>query len=171
MRGYLEGVWSEYVRVEGRRDLRRSSLDIFTIAETHSLPMELRLATISILLENLKPAHARGRGCAFQRGGWEKPNGELAGFRGLLEGMFAGEGMGSPQLDPVVKLRNEIIHLGGQPDLLLRPGEALWPVPGSGAGVPAQVLGLFRGVSALRRQGPVRSQGPAEGIRDKQANF
>lgn len=111
VRGYLEGVWPEYVRVEEERDLRRS-IDIFTIAETHSLPMELKLATIFILLENLKSTHARERGYAFKGGRWEKPNGDRPGFPDLLEEMLAVEGMSSPQLGAVVKLRNEIIHSG-----------------------------------------------------------
>lgn len=111
VRGYLEGVWSEYARMEEKRDLRRS-IEIFTIAETHSLPMELKLATIFILLENLKSTHARERGYAFKGGRWEKPNGERPGFEGLLEEMLSGEGMSFPQLGAVVKLRNEIIHSG-----------------------------------------------------------
>ncbi len=111
VRGYLEGVWSEYARVEEQRDLRRS-IDIFTTAETHGLPMELKLATIFILLENLKSTHARERAYAFKRGKWEKPNGDRPGFRPLLEEMLVGAGMNSPDLGAVVKLRNEIIHSG-----------------------------------------------------------
>lgn len=111
VRGYLESVWPEYVRVEETKDLRRS-IEIFTIAETHSLPMELKLATIFILLENLKSTYARRRGYRFRGGRWEKPNGDRAGFRDLLEEMLADEGMSSPHLGAVVRLRNDIIHSG-----------------------------------------------------------
>jgi len=111
VRGYLEGVWPEYVLVEEERDLRRS-IDLFVIAETHSLPMELKLATMFILLENLKSTHARVQGYAFNGGRWEKPDGARPGFRDLLEEMLAEVGMRSPHLDAVVKLRNEIIHSG-----------------------------------------------------------
>ena len=111
VRGYLKSVWPEYVRVEAKRDLRRT-IDLFVIAETHSLPMELALATMFILLENLKSTYAREQGYAFKGGRWEKPSGDRPGFRALLEEMLAAEGMVSPHLGTVVKLRNEIIHSG-----------------------------------------------------------
>ncbi len=111
MRSYLEGVWPEYVRLEGARDLRRS-IDLFVRAETHSLPMELKLATMFILLENLKSTYAREQGFPFDGRNYLKPSGKPWYIKGLLSEMLKGVGMSQPNLEPIIDLRNEIVHSG-----------------------------------------------------------
>lgn len=109
VRGYLEGVWPRYVRLERQRDLRRT-IDLFVRAETQGLPLELKLSTLFMLLENFASRYAREAGYAFKRGKWQKPDGERPGLRALLVEMLGGAGMGQPDLRPVVDLRNEIVH-------------------------------------------------------------
>lgn len=111
VRRYLEGVWPEYFRLEEQRDLRRV-VDIFVIAETHGLPLELRLATLFILLENLKSTFAKEQGFQFDGRNYLKPSGSAWTFNGLLSEMVKGVGMRQPDLGPIVDLRNEIVHSG-----------------------------------------------------------
>ncbi len=111
VRRYLEGVWPEYFRLEKQRDLRRV-VDIFVIAETHGLPLELRLATLFILLENLKSTFAKEQGFPFDGRNYLKPSGRPWSFKGLLSEMVKGVGMRQPDLGPIVDLRNEIVHSG-----------------------------------------------------------
>lgn len=111
VKGYLEGVWPEYFRLEGARDLRRV-VDLFVIAETHGLPLELRLATLFILLENVKSTYAREQAYQFDGRNYLKPSGRAWSLNGLLSEMLKGVGMRQPKLGPVVDLRNEIVHSG-----------------------------------------------------------
>lgn len=111
VREYLERTWQGYRRLEESRGLR-VAIDLYVLAETRTLPDELKLATIFILLENLKSTFADERGYAFVKGHYTKPSGDRWGFRGLLAEMLADAGMTSPDLEPIVSLRNEIIHSG-----------------------------------------------------------
>jgi hypothetical protein len=111
IRTYLERVWQEYFRLEETRKLR-VAIDHFVLAETRSLPLELKLATMFILLENLKSTFADEQGYAFQSGSYRKASGEKWSFRALLSDMFKKVGMSSPNLSTIVDLRNEIIHSG-----------------------------------------------------------
>jgi hypothetical protein len=111
VRCFLEGVWPEYFRLEEGRDLRRV-IDLFVIAETHGLPLELRLATLFILLENVKSTYAREQGFAFDGRNYLKSSGRAWSFNGLLSEMLKGVGMRQPDLRPIVDLRNEIVHSG-----------------------------------------------------------
>ena len=111
VRRFLEGVWPEYFRLEGQRDLRRV-IDLFVIAETHGLPLELRLATLFILLENMKSTYAREQGFQFNGRNYLKPSGRAWGFNGLVSEMLKDAGMKQPDLGPIVDLRNDIVHSG-----------------------------------------------------------
>jgi hypothetical protein len=111
VRRYLEDAWLKYFRLEKPRDLRRV-VDIFVIAETHSLPLELRLATLFILLENLKSTFAKEQGFRFDGRDYLKPSGRPWSFKGLLSEMVKEGGMRQPDLGPIVDLRNEIVHSG-----------------------------------------------------------
>lgn len=111
VREYLERTWQGYRRLEESRGLR-VAIDLYVLAETRTLPDELKLATIFILLENLKSTFADDRGYAFVKGYYTKPSGGRWGFRGLLAEMLADAGMTSPDLKAIVSLRDEIIHSG-----------------------------------------------------------
>ncbi len=111
IRTYLERVWQEYFRLEETRKLR-VAIDLFVLAETHSLPLELKLATMFILLENLKSTFANEQGYDFKDGRYRKASGKPWSFKALLFDMFKVVGMSSTNLSAIVNLRNEIIHSG-----------------------------------------------------------
>lgn len=111
VREYLERTWEGYRRLEESRRLR-VAIDLYVIAETRSLPDELKLATIFILLENLKSTFAGERGVPFRDGAYRKPSGRSWSFKGLLSEMLKGVRMGSADLEAIVSLRNEIVHSG-----------------------------------------------------------
>ncbi len=93
-------------------DLTRVAIDLFVLAETHSLPLELKLATMFILLENLKSTFANEQGYDFKDGRYRKASGKPWSFKALLFDMFKVVGMSSTNLSAIVNLRNEIIHSG-----------------------------------------------------------
>ncbi len=111
IRIYLERVWQKYFRLEETRKLR-VAIDLFVLAETRSLPLELKLATMFILLENLKSTFANEQGYAFKDGYYRKASGKPWSFKALLFDMFKVVGMSFPNLSAIVTLRNEIIHSG-----------------------------------------------------------
>jgi hypothetical protein len=108
---YLELVWREYFRLEQTRQLR-VAIHMLVLAETRSLPLELKLATMFILLENLKSTFADEQGYPFHDGYYRKASGKVWSFKALLSDMFKKVGMPSPNLSAIVDLRNEIIHSG-----------------------------------------------------------
>jgi len=85
---------------------------MLVLAETRSLPLELKLATMFILLENLKSSFAKEQGYAFRKGYYRKSSGDVWSFEALLSEMFGRVGMSSLDLSAIVDLRNEIIHSG-----------------------------------------------------------
>ena len=105
----VEGSYSTFERIETSHKLR-SAVDLFVTSEAVNLPVELKLATIFILLENLKSSYAENNGYCFSKGYYIK-NGQRGSFKPLLVEMFQSVGM-SPELSKVVKLRNQIIHSG-----------------------------------------------------------
>lgn len=111
IRTYLERVWQGYFKLEETRELR-VAIDLFVLAETRSLPLELKLATMFILLENLKSTFANEQSYAFKDGCYRKASGKPWSFKALLFDMFKVVGMSSPNLSAIVNLRNEIIHSG-----------------------------------------------------------
>lgn len=110
VREYMEQVWPAYFKLENPRKLR-VAFDYFVSAEVLGLPLELKLATMFVLFENLKATFASERGYRFEKGYYRKPSGKPWAFKSLLKGMFCKVGM-NPSLDEIVKLRNEIIHSG-----------------------------------------------------------
>jgi hypothetical protein len=111
VREYLERSWEGYRRLEECRQLR-VAIDLCVLAETRSLPEELKAVTVFILLENLKSTYAGARGIPFRDGHFRKPSGKSWPFKGLLSEMFKDVGMTQPDLQRVVDLRNEIVHAG-----------------------------------------------------------
>lgn len=111
IRLYLERVCQKYLRLEETRKLR-VAIDYLVSAETLNLPLELRLATMFILLENLKSTFAKEQGYLFKRGHYRQKSGEAWTFTNLLDDMFNKGRMRSADLSPIKDLRNEIIHSG-----------------------------------------------------------
>jgi hypothetical protein len=111
VREYLERSWDRYSRLEESRQLR-VAIHLYVIAETRSLPDELKAATMFILLENLKSTFADERGIPFVDGYYRKPSGKSWSFKNLLSEMFKDVGMAQPDLEKAVRLRNEIVHAG-----------------------------------------------------------
>ena len=111
IRTYLERVWREYFRLENTTQLR-IAIHLFVLAEIRSLPLDLQLATMFILLENLKSTFANEQGIRFRDGYYRKASGRSWPFKDLLSEMLKKVGMPSPNLGAIVKLRNEIIHSG-----------------------------------------------------------
>jgi hypothetical protein len=116
---YLEKIWNTY-RIEKHRRKLGEVIEMLTIAELPSQPLEIQLAQIFIIMENLKSTYARARGYPFVDGFFRKisrppklnPGKEpTLGFERLLKEMLSGVGM-KPRLRRVVQLRNEIIHFG-----------------------------------------------------------
>ena len=80
--------------------------------------MEASLLLLFVALENLKDTYASGAGIPYLRGFYRKasPAGHKGrpphySFKELLETMFNEVGM-TPDLKPVIELRNEIVHSG-----------------------------------------------------------
>lgn len=107
---YLELVWPAYFKLEKPRKLK-VAFDYFVSAEALSLPLELKLATMFMLFENLKATFASERGYRFKKGYYRKPSGKPWSFKLLLQGMFCKVGI-NPSPDEIIVLRNEIIHSG-----------------------------------------------------------
>ena len=92
---------------------------MLTIAELPVQPLEVKLAQIFIVMENLKGTFATKTGIPFFKGYFQDnayPNRPLhkqprIGFEALLTSMFKDVGM-KPSLRRIVRLRNEIIHFG-----------------------------------------------------------
>jgi hypothetical protein len=111
IRTYLERVWQHYFKLEQSRQLREA-IHLFVLSKIRGLPLELELATMFILLENLKSTHAREQGYRFDQGYYRKPSGKAWGFKALLSEMFVKVGMPQSDLSAIVHLRNEIVHSG-----------------------------------------------------------
>lgn len=111
IRVYLENTCESYFRFEEIRKLR-VAIDLLVSAETLRLPLELRLTTLFVLLENLKSTFAQEQGYPFKKGYYRKSSGGKLFFATLLAEMFEKVKMDSPDLSAIKKLRNEIIHSG-----------------------------------------------------------
>ena len=110
VREFLENVWPIYFQLEQPRKLR-VAIDYYVSTQVLGLPMELKLVTIFVLLENLKATFAAYRGYPYKQGWYRKPNGKPRYFKPLLEEMFKNVRM-APALASIIELRNEIIHSG-----------------------------------------------------------
>lgn len=107
---FIEQAWPKYFLNEHTRKLP-VAIGYFVTAEVREMPMELKLATMFILFENLKSTHAREKGYRFENNFYQRPEGGRWSFKGLLSDMFKSVDM-SPELAQIVDLRNEIIHSG-----------------------------------------------------------
>lgn len=117
-RAYLEKTWTVYRKNKRGRKLAEV-IEMLTVAELPVQPLEVKLAQIFIVMENLKGTYARQNKIPFSKGFFRnvtKPNKPLHkqptyGFEDLLKLMFSDVGM-NPSLKRVIRLRNEIIHFG-----------------------------------------------------------
>ena len=107
---FLEESWPGYFINEHTRELP-VAISYFVTAEVREMPMELKLAAMFILFENLKSTYAKDFGYPYKDGWYRNHNGGKWSFKPLLSEMFKSVGM-SPDLDKIKKLRNEIIHSG-----------------------------------------------------------
>ena len=116
---YVEQVWSKY-RKEKRTRKLGEVIEMLTISELPVQPLEVKLAQIFIILENLKTTYARSKKIPFKNGFFRKlsspPKPNLKkekkySFNDLLNLMFSEVGM-KPNLKKIANLRNEIIHFG-----------------------------------------------------------
>jgi hypothetical protein len=124
---YLEKVWSTY-RLQKRRRKLGEVIEMLTIAELPSQPLEIQLAQIFIIMENLKSTYARSEGYPFFKGWFQKSSPPKRNpekkdrwtFELLLAEMLTRVGM-KPRLHRIIGLRNDIIHFG----LSRRPYDSL----------------------------------------------
>ena len=115
---YLEKTWMSYRKNKRSRKLAEV-IEMLTIAELPVQPLEIKLAQIFIVMENLKSTFARKSGMPFCEGFFRDhryPSKPLRKrpkirFEELLTRMFKDVGM-KPSLRRVINLRNEIIHFG-----------------------------------------------------------
>ena len=115
---YLEKIWMSYRKNKRSRKLAEV-IRMLTIAELPVQPLEVQLAQMFIVMENLKSTFARKSRIPFCEGFFRncrRPSKPLykqptIGFETLLTLMFKDVGM-NPSLRRVTKLRNEIIHFG-----------------------------------------------------------
>lgn len=105
---FIESCWQAFSKLRRPRKLN-VAIDLFTIPDAKQLPLELKLATTFILLENLKASYADGV-YSFKSGFYRDSDGKSVGYARLVKQMF--EQVGMPEADTWVNLRNEIIHSG-----------------------------------------------------------
>jgi hypothetical protein len=116
VRRFLEQCWPQYrlLREERMLDV---VFDYFVVSQKPGYPIELRLITSFVLLENLKHTFAKQRAYPFidgyyrRRGATAEAPGKPLGFKKLLGEMLRSVGM-TNSLVSIVKLRNELIHSG-----------------------------------------------------------
>lgn len=117
VRRFLEQCWPQYrlLREERMLDV---VFDYFVVSQKPGYPIELRLITSFVLLENLKHTFAKQAGYPFLKGRYrprgatlERPGKEVLRFERLLSEMLRSVGM-TDSLVSIVKLRNELIHSG-----------------------------------------------------------
>jgi hypothetical protein len=116
VRAFVKSTWPGFNRERERRNLA-AVFHYLALAEREDTPLELKLAIHSIVLEQLKHSYAVSNGYVFLAGFFHAPGTvtpsrrSRQGFQALLGAMFTAVGM-NPALNPVVDLRNEILHSG-----------------------------------------------------------
>jgi len=116
MKRYLEEVWPRFRRFKRQRKLREV-IHYLLVADRDGQPVEVQLALLAIVLENLKSTWARAKRVPVKKGRFVRPNswdgdsGSWVGFEELLRRMLSEVGM-RPGLKRIVKARNEIVHEG-----------------------------------------------------------
>jgi len=114
LKSFLAQTYEKYQQFRELRSLD-VVIELFNLAENEQ-PMELQLATVFILLENLKATYAKEKGYIrfkayyYRRNDKRKKHGLV--FKKVLENMFKDVGMTRDEdtLKDIVDLRNDIIH-------------------------------------------------------------
>jgi len=110
---FIECCFPQFEKYREERFLPQV-FEYYVLADCVDLPMEVKLANLFILLENLKHSFASMSGNFFFKNGFfyrVTNKKKRASFREILEEMFQEQGM-EPDLAKIVKLRNDIIHTG-----------------------------------------------------------
>lgn len=111
IRKFVDQAYPQFKALENARSLK-VVIDYMLQAARPGLPMECRLVFLSVLLENMKQTYGTQLQFAFKGGKFVDPvtNSRL-GFQDIMNRMFGAEGM-TPSLQPLVDLRNEVLHTG-----------------------------------------------------------
>ncbi len=108
---FLESIYKKYKELKKQRKLN-VAIEYLVSLETIKMPCELKLATIFILLENLKTTYAECCGYYFDKYWYrDKSKKEKINFKPMLNDMFETV-LIKKNLKKIVDLRNEIIHSG-----------------------------------------------------------
>ena len=109
---FVETCWPQYNSISEDRKLP-AVIDTLLIPDIKNLPLEVRLATLFIAVENLKTTYAeKVAGYTFKRSHFYD-GGNSKGFKALVTEMLAHEGMGSAdKIKELTDLRNIVIHTG-----------------------------------------------------------
>lgn len=111
IRMFVDQAYPLFKALEGARSLK-VVIDYMLQAARPGLPMECRLVFLSVLLENMKQTYGTQLQFAFKRGKFVDPVTKVPlGFQEMVKRMFGSEGM-TPSLQPLVDLRNEVLHTG-----------------------------------------------------------
>lgn len=119
VREFVNKCWPEFRRIKKERKLP-VVFDILYYSEAPQMPIELRLVSTFIALENLKDSYARSKNIPFFRGYFRKisspPRSNLSreprySFEELLSLMLREQGI-RKGLKRIISLRNDIIHSG-----------------------------------------------------------
>ncbi|BCV50601.1 hypothetical protein [Shewanella algae] len=106
----IETCFDSYSEIHEQRDLN-VVVDLLNTPEVNNLQVELKLATLFILLENLKSSYAKSSGYKYKDGFYWSVDNKKYFFQSLLLEMFKAVGM-DVNLKKIKNLRNEIIHSG-----------------------------------------------------------
>jgi len=119
VREFLESTWRAYLELREPRKLD-VAFEYFVLSQKPGYPIELKLVTAFVLLENLRHTFAKQEGYPWikrrfrEKGVTEANAGAEVGFKEMLMRMFQAVGM-KPDLELIVSLRNELIHEGVSP--------------------------------------------------------
>ncbi|BCD95907.1 hypothetical protein [Marinagarivorans cellulosilyticus] len=86
-------------------------VDLLNTPEVKNLQIELKLATLFVLLENLKSSYAKSKSYKYKSGYYWTSSNEKYYFKTLLQEMFESVSM-EVSLTEIKNLRNEIVHSG-----------------------------------------------------------
>ncbi|RBP84250.1 hypothetical protein EBI01_05590 [Marinomonas rhizomae] len=106
----IESCFDIYFNVYRERDLN-VVVDLLNTPEINNFQLELKLATLFILLENLKSSYAKVKGLKYNQGNYFSSDEKKYTFQSLLKEMFNSVDM-DVNLKDIKNLRNEIIHSG-----------------------------------------------------------
>jgi hypothetical protein len=119
VKNFINQCWPLYRKLKRKRKLN-IVFEILTTSEASSLPLEIRLVSVFIALENLKDTYAKSKGIPYCKGFYRKislppkPNPSKEpkySFEELLSLMLKETGI-KKGLRRIISLRNDLIHSG-----------------------------------------------------------